>query len=67
MMKRKDCNCNDCQLSNADDLCDKGHIERQPGNARFASQCSDFKPLMEGKAAALIPTWLQEFEKEAGY
>jgi len=36
-------NCNHCQFSNEDDLCDKGHPERQPRNARFASQCPDFR------------------------
>jgi hypothetical protein len=35
-------NCNQCQFSNEDDLCDKGHKERQPGKAGVAPNCSDF-------------------------
>lgn len=40
-------NCNHCQFSNENDLCDKGHIERQPGKAEFASQCQDFKAIVK--------------------
>ena len=36
-------NCNHCQFSNEDDLCDKTHPERQPGKAEFAPLCPDYR------------------------
>ena len=40
-------NCNQCRSTTEDDLCDKGHPERQPGNADFAPECVDFEKVRE--------------------
>lgn len=40
-----DRNCNQCRFSNEDDLCDEGHIERQPCEADYGLACVDFKPI----------------------
>jgi hypothetical protein len=57
-------NCNHCEFSNEQDLCDKGHAERQPGEAGFAPQCPDFsarqpEPVEEAKPIINMD-WLEE-------